>query len=171
MADGDAMAAFCREHHARLIGLIALQVGDRAVAEELAQEVLVRVCERWPTIEQPRAWASRVAMNLSASWWRRRYAEWRANARHTATAGAGDRPPDGADVLAVRRAVAQLPRRQREAVAYRFYAGLSVAETAAAMDCARGTVRALTHQAVTALREDAGLLVTGDDEEETADVS
>lgn len=60
--------------------------------------------------------------------------------------------PDDAMADVVRTAVAELPRRQRTALAYRYYAGFDVAETATAMGCAPGTVRALTHQAMTKLR-------------------
>lgn len=169
MDQRQAMAAFCRDHHRRLVGLVALQVGDRAVAEELAQDVLLRVCEHWSRIDDPWAWSSRVAMRLSASWWRRRYAEWRANTRH----GAGRvdaEVGDSAATLAIRRAVAALPERQRQAVAYRYFAGFSVAETAAAMGCADGTVRALTSQGVAALRREF-VVLDRDDETEAADVS
>jgi len=46
-----------------------------------------------------------------------------------------------------------LPDRQREAVVLRFFEDLSVEETAAAMGCAEGTVKATVHQALRALRE------------------
>jgi RNA polymerase sigma factor (sigma-70 family) len=52
------------------------------------------------------------------------------------------------------RAVLQtLPDRQREAIVLRFFEELSVEQTAAAMDCAVGTVKATVHQALRALRE------------------
>jgi DNA-directed RNA polymerase specialized sigma24 family protein len=44
------------------------------------------------------------------------------------------------------------------AIVLRFYVDLSVRQTANAMDCAEGTVKALTSQAVAALRS-AGLEV------------
>jgi RNA polymerase sigma-70 factor (ECF subfamily) len=48
--------------------------------------------------------------------------------------------------------VAALPRRQREVVCLRFYADLPVAETAARLGVAEGTIKALTHQAIASLR-------------------
>ena len=48
----------------------------------------------------------------------------------------------------------------------RFYEQLSVAETAALMGCAPGTVTSLTHRAIEQLREHAGLL----DDDQTDDV-
>lgn len=119
----DDPAAFCAAQHRRLVGLLSLQVGDRHVAEELAQDVLLKVCEHWSELNDPVAWMHRVAINHANSWFRR-----------------------------------------RAALAYRYYAGLSVRETAAAMACAEGTVKALTHQAIAALREGAALHPTTDEE-------
>jgi RNA polymerase sigma factor (sigma-70 family) len=45
-----------------------------------------------------------------------------------------------------------LPDRQREAIVLRFFEELSVEETATAMNCAEGTVKATVHQALRALR-------------------
>lgn len=59
---------------------------------------------------------------------------------------------DAAEDFAVRDAVSRLPVRQREAVVFRYFGQLSVRETAAAMGCAEGTVRALTSQGIAALR-------------------
>ncbi len=147
------LAALTRTLHPRLVGLLALHTGDRHVAEDLAQETLIRLHQHWPTVrhhESPTAWACRVAINLSSSWWRRRGAERRANQR---VLGRPEPPPtDPADVLAVRAAVHALPLRQRSVVVLRFYQGLSVRETASALRCPEGTVKSLTSQAVAALR-------------------
>ena len=69
---------FCREMHPRLVGALALHCGDRDVAEELAQETLARVWERWSSVrsmDSPEAWTFRVAFNLSNSRFRRNAAE------------------------------------------------------------------------------------------------
>jgi len=65
-------------------------------------------------------------------------------------------PDDHADRLAVRAAVAGLPDRQRAALVLRYFADLSLADTAEAMGCAPGTVKALTHQALAGLRSRLG---------------
>lgn len=154
-ARGDvALAAFLREQHARVVGLLVLRVGDRRVAEELAQDVLVRIVERWDEVREarrPAAWVTTVALNLARSWWRRRYAEARALRRH----GPQRDRVEALDpeLLAVRDAVLELTPRQQEVVACRFYAQLTVAETAVAMDLSEGGVKALTHRAVAALRD------------------
>ena len=149
-----ALAELCRREHVRLVGLLALYTGDRAVGEDLAQEVLLRAHQQWPRVRQmasPHAWLSSVGINLARSWWRRRYAEQRAYRRH----GAGPAQvtePEPSDVVAIRRAVAALPPRQRAALVLRYYGDLSQAQTAEALGCAEGTVKSLTHKAVATLR-------------------
>ncbi len=153
---------FCRSEHVRLVGLLALHVGDVGTAEELAQDAFARVCEHWPRVSKManrRAWLNRVAINLANSWFRRKGAERRARTRHGPDI---DVPceADSADALAVREAVASLPRRQRTALVLRYFEDLSVAQASEVMGCAEGTVKALTHHAIRALRDQAGLLDT-----------
>lgn len=143
----------------RLVGSLTLYCGTRATAEDLAQEALVRTWMRWKKVrdmQSPEAWTFRTAFNLANSWGRRRQAERRALKR---LSGAAEPPaaPEPADVIAMRDAVGALPPRQRLAVVCRYYSGLSVAETAAAMDAAPGTVKALTSQGIDSLRA-AGLI-------------
>lgn len=49
--------------------------------------------------------------------------------------------------------LADLPDRQREAIVLRFFEDLSVKDTAAAMECAQGTVKATVHQALRSLKQ------------------
>lgn len=108
-------------------------------------------------MERPGAWVHRVAINLANSRFRRFAAERRAHVRHGATA---DRyvVSDIAAAVEVRDAVAALPPRMRAAVVLRYFADMSVAETATAMGCAEGTVRSLTHKGLGALRARSTLL-------------
>ena len=129
-----------------------LRTGDRAVAEELAQDTLVELCRAWPDVRDPQAWVTTVALRRAASWWRRKAAERRAMQRHGPNEQVS-RPEATATRLAVIDAVASLPRRQQEVLLLRFYAGFDVAETAAALGCAEGTVTSLTHRALRRLEE------------------
>ncbi len=113
--------------------------------------------ERWSRVRNhasPEGYALRTAFNLANSAWRRKAAERRANARSAAPDVVA--VPETADAVAVRSAVASLPKRQREAIVWRYFLGATVAETAYEMSCATGTVKALTSQAITSLRS-AGL--------------
>jgi RNA polymerase sigma factor (sigma-70 family) len=104
------------------------------------------VCVSWAS-RWPPPGPYRVAINLTNSWLRRRMAERRARARLGARAAGAHLDPDPADAVAIRRAVAALPRRQRTALVLRYYADLPVAEVAALMGCAPGTVKSLTSKA------------------------
>lgn len=150
---------FCREVHPRLVAALTVHSGSRTDAEDLAQEALARAVARWSKVRamhHPRAWVFQVAYNLSRSRWRRLGAERRAIER-------ADLPPEHApdgldpgerDLLA--QAVADLPPRQRAAVAMRHLADLSTAETAVALGCKEATVRSLTAQGVASLRSSMG---------------
>lgn len=165
--DDDELERFCSDAYPRLVAALAHHVGDRWLAEELAQEALIRACDHRTRVRQlasPLGWTFRVGANLGSSYFRRRAAERRAGRRH----GAGQvvhHDPDGADRLTVRGARARLTARQREAVILRFYLGLTAEEMAAATGSTAGAVRALTHRAVRLLRQELG--VTADVEEAT----
>lgn len=150
----ERLVQFCDEHQARVMAMIVGIVSDRHVAEDLTQETFLRVYLQWNRVQlmsSPGPWVTRVACNLANSWWRRRYAEHRANRRH-AGSPRGPTPAEPADVLAVRAAVSALPPRQRTAIVMRYFGGLSVEDTATAMHCRTGTVKSLTHRATNALR-------------------
>lgn len=157
------VVAFCTALHPVLVGGLTLHCRDRGVAEDVAQETLVRVWERWATVQampSPEAWAWRVALNLTVSRFRRRAAEGRANARLAGRpAEVASSGPDLADGLAVRAAVGALPERQRAVLVLRFYADLPVAAVAEVLGCAPGTVKSLTHKAVNGLRSTLGDVV------------
>lgn len=154
MQEPAGFAEFARREYPRLVGALSLHCRHRQVAEELAQEALVRAADRWPRVSAmaaPGAWRHRVAMNLATSWLRRRQAERRAHARATPE-GQADAGPDHTDTIVVREAVLRLPSRQRTVLGLRYYADLSVAETAAAMGLSEDAVKAHTRRAVAALR-------------------
>ncbi len=165
------VATFCRREWPRLVGSLSLFTGDRDLAQELAQETLARVCRDWrkvSTLDAPGAWAHRVALNLARSHFRHRAVARRHASRLEALAHTDE--PDAASAIAVRAAVARLPLRPRTALVLRYFADLSVAETAEAMRCPEGTVKTLTRQAILTLRT-AGLIAGTETEEESmADV-
>jgi RNA polymerase sigma factor (sigma-70 family) len=150
--DVEEFTAFCLSVHGRLAGAVMLYCGDRTLAEDITQEALARAWRDWAQVrakDSREAWVFRTAFNLTNSWHRRMTI---ARLRAPLLISDGSVQPDVASALAIRAAVRSLPARQREAIVLRFYADLSVADTAAAMRCAEGTVRALTAQAVAALR-------------------
>jgi RNA polymerase sigma factor (sigma-70 family) len=152
----DAIAAFCRAEYPRLVGSLTLHCGSRAIAEELAQEALIRACQHWRRVrrlDNPGAWVNRVALNLASSHLRRTVAEARARARLASLREDDDSASDDLHTH-VREAVTELPLRHRTALILRFYVGLSVAEAAHEMGCPEGTVKRLTHEAIKKLRKE-----------------
>jgi len=148
------LISFCRREHGRLVGLLSLYCGDAAVAEELAQDALARVCRDWRRVrrmDHPSAWASRVAINLANSHFRRRSAERRARERLAA------RPDETAELdtalaLGVRQAAAALPPRQRTALLLHYFCDLPFAQAADLMGSPEPTVKSLARRGIARLR-------------------
>jgi len=85
----------CRSLSPRLVGSLVLQTGDRARAEDVAQEALARAWMRWEEVarmDNPNGWVFTVAFNLAKSGRRRDASESRANLR--AVSGADDAGTD-----------------------------------------------------------------------------
>ena len=147
--DEVTLREFVYTDYPRVVAVIALISGSRAAAEDAVQEALARAWERsWQAEEMDSlaAWVTAVSMNLARSARRRQRAERRARARLEGSAQAHDLP-EPADRLDLRRALAALPARQREATVLRYYLGLEVREVAKVMGCAEGTVKSLLSRA------------------------
>lgn len=105
---------------------------------------------RWEKVSRmssPGGYAYRIGVNLAKDALKRQERE-----RHQSGPEELTPEQDHATGLVVRQALAQLPERQRLAVALRYLADLSVNETATVMRCQPGTVKSLCHQATTGLR-------------------
>lgn len=156
MGAPEDLVAFCDREWPRLVGALSLYCGDRLVAEEIAQEALLKACDGWRELQQmaaPGAWLHRVAINMANSHYRRRKAERHALQRR-ARRDVPTESREPADAVAVRRAVARLPARQRHAVVFRFFLQWTVAETAAVMGTSEPAVKSLTYRAARTLREE-----------------
>lgn len=149
-----ACADFCRAEYPRLVGALSLYCGDSHLAQDCAQEALARACVDWRRVSNctsPHAWALRVGINLTKSWFRRRLLEDR-TVRRLAD-DVADPIPDAEDVIVLRAAVRALPKQQRAAVVLTYFVGLTSDESALVMRCAPATVRVHTHRGLQRLRE------------------
>jgi RNA polymerase sigma-70 factor (ECF subfamily) len=147
--DPDRLRNFVATEYPRVVGIVTLVCGDGAHAEDSVQEALARACEqeaRGVHIENLAAWITTVASNDTRSRYRRRQRELRALHRLGPRLDPPGEPGAVAEVVAVRRAIATLPLRQRQAVALRYFLGLDLAEIAAELGVAEGTVKALLFQ-------------------------
>lgn len=146
------LAALCRLEHPRLVGALGYYTGDSHLAEELAQDALLKLCQHWErvrTMESPGGWLHQVAINLAKSAYRRhkigRSAEGRSASR--------EMPIEDRDMaLVVRDAVADLPQPMREVIVLRFFLDLSVAETARVVARPEATVKVMTSRAIKRLK-------------------
>lgn len=132
-----------------------LLTGDRADAEDLLQNALLRVFRRWQSISgPPSGYAFTVLVNLSRDhyrWLRRRPTTVGGDDREArAWADPVGRLLDRAEVVQAPRC---LPRAQQSVIACRFLLELSVGETAAALDLPEGTVKSYTSRALTKMRD------------------
>ncbi len=159
MKDLDGFNEFVVARSAALVRLGYLLTGDYQLGEDLVQNSLLKLAQRWRRIDNPAAYARRVMIHENTSWFRRRR-------REHALASVPERVSDEDTAEAVTRravfaaALRKLTTRQRTVIALRFYEDLSEAATAQVMGCAVGTVKSQTHYALARLRELAPELAT-----------
>jgi len=138
--------------------------GDQHLAEELVQDVLVKLHRHWAAVSEMDnldAYARRMLVNETISWRRK----W-ARQVPTSEVGSDGRSPDHAEQVTdrqvLRTEVAKLPHRQRVALALRYFDGLADADIAAAMNCAESSVRSYISRGLAGLRiELADFIATG----------
>jgi RNA polymerase sigma factor (sigma-70 family) len=126
----------------RLVNAVALASGSYPAAEDAVQEALVRAwmrSERGERVESLPAWVAAVALNQTRSGWRRATAERRARRRLGRPADVA--APPGEASVEVARALAGLPRRQREVAVLRYLLEMSTSEVASALGIGEGTVK------------------------------
>ena len=124
---------------------------QREAAEDVAAEVLARVYVDWSRLGGQAwldAWIVRVATNLAIDQVRR--AKRRPPVVAVGAAGELEVRWDLAD------AVARLPKRQREAIALRYFGDLPEAEVAALLGISVGSVKTHVHRGMAALRSELG---------------
>lgn len=132
-------------------------LGDRAEAEDLAQEALLRlwkIAPEWRTGEaKVTTWLYRVVTNLATDRLRRRRGIGLDEAPEVpdGAASAVEQMIDGDRAAALEAALAQLPARQRQAVVLRHLEGLSNPEIAIAMEIGVEAVESLTARGKRAL--------------------
>jgi RNA polymerase sigma-70 factor (ECF subfamily) len=139
-----------RDEYPRLLRIVYALCGSRSVAEDAAQEALLRAYDDWSRVsamDRPRAWIRQVAINLARSRLRRVAAEARAVARSAMPRTESDLAELPEDADRFWAAVRRLPRRQAEAIALHYADDLAIADVAVVMRVAEGTVKAHLHGA------------------------
>jgi RNA polymerase sigma-70 factor, ECF subfamily len=152
----DTFEAFYRREYPKMVAVAAAVSGNRAIAEDLAQDAMVRAHRHWGRIsgyERPGAWVRRVTINLSLSASKRVAAELK---RLLRLAEPGTLPPPEAPDDSVWSAVAQLPGKQRAAVALHYLEDRSIDEIATILEISPATARVHLHRGRQALATTLG---------------
>ncbi|HYU58816.1 MAG TPA: sigma-70 family RNA polymerase sigma factor [Actinomycetota bacterium] len=147
-----AFEDFFEREYANLARALLLLTGERAEAEDLAQEALARVFERWDRVaamESPSGYLYRTALNLN----RKRLRRQGVRRRHRTESRPEPAPEDVAETRdAILRALRSLPPAQREALVLVEWLGLEAEEAGAVLGIAAASVRGRLHRARQSLR-------------------
>jgi RNA polymerase sigma-70 factor, ECF subfamily len=167
--DGDqaSFGVLLQRHRGPVIHFVFRMVQNQAVAEELAQEVFLRVYRSRGTY-QPTArfttWLFRIATHLALNWIRDGKNEKLHDSldqdtgdgtpRQVAARGrtAEDEMVYQAKLGEVRQAIEGLPAKQRAAVLMHKYEEMEYAQIADALDCSESAVKSLLFRAYETLR-------------------
>lgn len=148
---------FFRREQPRLVAIAIGLTGVPEVARDLAQDALVQAYRDWDrvrTLERPGAWARRVTINASMSWHRGQRREGVARARLGRDVPVELPQSEGDRFWSAVRA---LPDRQRAVVALHYLDDMAVADVAAVLDVAPGTVKSTLFAARAALAAALGV--------------
>ncbi len=167
--DTEAFRELVETHQQRVIGTVARMLGDPNEAEDLAQQIFVRVWKsapRWEPTAKFTTWLYTILRNLV-------FNECRRRARHKTTsldaatdsedhprqfADGNVKPADTAMLDAemqdtIERAIQELPEAQRMAVIMRRYQDVSYEEIGEVLELTVPAVKSLLFRARTDLRE------------------
>ena len=152
METGPEFADWAAARQRRLVRAAYLMTGDLR-RQDLVQEALVKVCQRWERLRggNPEAYARTIVFRDHVSWWRRRKEYAVADVRDEQEVSGPD--VEGASV--VRDALLRLPQRQRAVLVLRYFDDLTEAQAAEVMGIRVGTVKSQTRRVARNLREHA----------------
>lgn len=145
--DDGASTWFFTAEYPQVVRLLTVVVREPAAAEDLAQEAFIRLHRNWSRIsryESPEAWVRRVALNLAFSWRRRerrRPALEQTNEPLMKNPGREDLRVD------IRRAVTELPKRERALIALYHVEDRPISEVAEVLGMSPGAVKVGLHRA------------------------
>ncbi len=168
--DGDqgSFELLLEKHRGPMIHFLHRMVRNDGVAEELTQEVFLRIYKSRASY-QPSAkfttWLFRIAMHLALNWIRDGRNEKAQTSLDCETAGGASRQvPDRrrtieqellyqAKLREVRQAIHGLPAKQRAAVMMHKYEEMEYAQIASVIGCSESAVKSLLFRAYQALRQ------------------
>lgn len=152
--DEAAFAELVREHEAMVFGIALHSLGDRAQAEDLAQDVFLQLYRRIAEIESPSHlvhWLRRVTTNRCIDAARRR--RFRLVPLSNAEEGSEDaREPDLLAAARIRTCLAELPPKQAAVITLRFQEEMELSEIARTLGLPLNTVKSHLRRGMETLR-------------------
>src|SRR3977135_4116984 len=113
--------------YGKILGTLTAMLGDRAAAEDCAQDAFERAYKKWPTwqpIAPAEAWVHRIAINAAVSYQRKmRLREGGDVIRRIGRPGLAPDPQVLAEHRELAAALAKLPPKQAAAIVLRHYHG------------------------------------------------
>jgi RNA polymerase sigma-70 factor, ECF subfamily len=165
--DGASFAILLEKHRLAVIGFLYRMVQNRAVAEELAQEVFLRVYrsrESYEPTAKFTTWLFRIATHLALNSLRdgknhRLEQPFEDGSSEMPVREVPDRLPSAEQRMVrqarldeIRRAVATLPEKQRAAVLMHKYEEMEYSQIAKVLNCSESAVKSLLFRAYETLR-------------------
>lgn len=151
-------AGFVKAIETRLVSYLRYSTGSAADAEDLFQEVCIKLHGQWATVvraDKPEAWVFRVAHNLAVNRFKRRDTERRAF-KLVAGDVRPEAPSDDASqqrekTRAIEAALGELPPDQREAVCQKIWGECSWVDIAKTLGVSEDTAARLFARGLKAL--------------------
>ena len=158
--DGAAFGALVGRYQAAALRLAAAISGSTVDAADIAQEAFVKAHRSLPRLTDPtmvRPWMLSIVANEAKNHLRGRDRRRLRDQRYGSWVVASVPDPEASALNAdaardLSLALGRIGTRDRQVLAYRYFAGLSEAETAVAAGVAVGTVKSRTARALTRLR-------------------
>jgi RNA polymerase sigma-70 factor, ECF subfamily len=155
--DREQFERFCAGEYRRLVGAVALILGDTDLATDAVDEALARAwnrVRRGHEIESLAAWVRVVALNVAFSQHRRRAVERKhLPAVAIKQENAGGRESSWSSSIDVRAALQSLPQRQREVAVLHYMCDLPIATIANDLGISVGTVKSSLERARATLKD------------------
>jgi RNA polymerase sigma-70 factor (sigma-E family) len=154
---GVTFEEFARASLPALLRFSTVLANDRALGEDLVQDVMLRAHERWAHIsrvDDPASYVRRMIVNEFISWRRK----WSRIVPRSDIAQLADWPDSSdyavahAERVALARDIGRLPRKQRAVIVLRYYEDLADDEIARILGCSPNTVRVHGMRGLRALR-------------------
>ena len=150
----EAIALLLPDFRRKVFGLAYSFLRDREAAEDVTQEVFIKVWRALPGFDgraSMSTWMYTIARNASLSALRARRPQSSLSDPEVMEAAEAINPVPPADIIAdraaIRRLVDQLPTKQRQVVTLFYMEGQSHEEVAAMLAMPVGTVKTLLHRA------------------------